>query len=493
MSTILWLLAALTLGAPRLPYGDVAVAEHADPSLDVDPSRAESLADLTVARAAFEGLYTLGPDGEVLPELAAELPRFEGTRAIIPLRRGVVRHDGKPLEGGVVAQAIARWSATGSLARHLALPMAGARSPGGAPPIAAVALDDGTPALVVELAQPFPELARLWAAARGGLVFAPTTAKLPAVGSGPFRIEGQRGDGVTLSAFTGHRDGRPYLDRLVFRAGSAARPTPATGATLALDVYAGPTTGPAPARELWFLRVGSGKPELRSALLFRAIEAALGRDRLAKRYLSGEASPTATIRGEDDDPQLTLPSPRSGGLRVTLAIPARLAPDRRFAERVQLDLLRAGVTATIETVDDAALTRARAAGEGELSLDCFVFEGGAARDPTQALFALMALASASGAEHVISERELSAFAAEDLPARARRVSALDRRLRDEAWIVPIAQRLPRARIGSGLIDASTSATGAVRLEEAWSSRLLPRSAADEATPTRESPSPARED
>lgn len=467
------LLCALALGAPRLPYGDVAVAEHSDPRLDVDPSHAESIAELTLGRAAFESLYTLDADGSVVPLLAAELPRWEGTRAIIPLRRGVIRHDGKPLERGAVAAAVARWSSSGSLARYLVLPIAGGRSGGPPPAVGTVTLDDGSPALSVELAQPFPDLARLWSAARGGLVLERGSNKGPAVGTGPFRVEGTRADGITLVAFPEHRDGRPYLDRLLFRPGSAARPPPGTGATLALDVYAGSPAGPAPARELWFLRVGAKRPELRSAMLFRALESALGRDRLAKRYLSGEATPTVTIRGEDDDPQLTFPAPKSGGMRVALAIPSRLAPDRRFAERIQLDLLRAGVTATIETVDDGTLARARPTGDVELALDCFVFEGGAAHDTTHALFALMALASATGAEHVISESELAAFANEDAPARARRVAALDRRLRDEAWIIPVAQRIPRARAGSGLVGARSSATGAMRLEDAWSSRLLP--------------------
>lgn len=458
-------------GAPRLPYGDVAVAEHASPTLQADPTLAQSIADLTVARAAFEGLYALDDQGAVVPVLATDLPRWSGTRAIIPLRRDVLRHDQKPLDAAAVAAAMMRWSRDGSVARHLALPLTGARR--GAPSITATALEDGSPAIAVELAQPFPDLARLWASSRGGLVIAPGTARAPAIGTGPFRLEGPRAEGLALAAFGAYRAGRPYLDRVLFRPGSAARPPPATGATLVLDVYTGPAAGPAPARELWFLRVGARKAELRSALLFRAIEGALGRDRLAKRYLSGEASPAATIRGDDDDPLLTLPAPKSGGLRVALLIPARLAPDRRFAERIQLDLLRAGVTATIETVDDATSASTRATADVELALDCFVFEGGSALDPSHGLFALMALASATGAEHVIAESELAAYAAEDTPARARRVAALDRRLRDEAWIVPIAERLPRARAGSGLIDAAPSATGALRLEDAWSSRLLP--------------------
>jgi MarR-like DNA-binding transcriptional regulator SgrR of sgrS sRNA len=169
---------------------------------------------------------------------------------------------------------------------------------------------------------------------------------------------------------------------------------------------------------------------------------------------------------------LTLPS-KSGGARATLAMPARLARDRRFAERIQLDLLQAGVTATLETVDDRTLARARRSADVELALDGLLFEGSPHTDATQALFVLMATASATGCEHVLSEPELAAFAAEDEPARLRRVAALDRRLRDEAWLVPIAERAPRARPGSGLMDTRVAPSGALALDDAWSARLLP--------------------
>jgi MarR-like DNA-binding transcriptional regulator SgrR of sgrS sRNA len=463
MNIALWVL-ALSATTPRLPYGDVAVAEHADPVLALEPAEATSVAELTLAEAAFEGLYRLDDRGEVWPELARELPRWDGLRAVIPLSP-VARHDGKPLDANSVVEAMLRWQAPGSLARHLLLPLAGART--GKPELGTTTLDDGTVALVVRLAQPFPELARLWASSRARLSMG---GRVP-VGTGPFRIESVRAEGVSLVASAAHREGRPYLDRLLFRAASGARPPPATGATLVLDVY-GPSPPPGSARELWVLRVGARRPELRSALLFRAIEGALGRERLAKRYLSGDASPTATLRGADDDPQLTLP-PKSGGARATLAMPARLARDRRFAERIQLDLLQAGVTATLETVDDRTLARARRSADVELALDGLLFEGSPHTDATQALFVLMATASATGCEHVLSEPELAAFAAEDEPARLRRVAALDRRLRDEAWLVPIAERAPRARPGSGLIDTRVTPSGAVALDDAWSARLLP--------------------
>jgi len=473
-----WLL-ALLLGAPRLPFGDVAVGEHASGAPALDPIHAASITDLTIAGAVFEGLYAIDGANQIVPDLASELPRFEPGRALIPLRKDVLRHDGKPLSAADVVRAMSHWASPSSNASYLALPLGGGRAAiagaGGGTgllPISVTTLDDGSSALIVPLAQPFPELARLFASERSSLVFG--SGKAPPIGSGPFKLEGQRPEGLTLSAFAAHRMGRPYLDRWLLRPGSLARPPPATGATLALDIYAGPTAGPAPARELWFLRVGTKRPELRSARLFRALESAVGRDRLAKRYLAGEARPTETVRGSSDDPQLTFPNgPPTGGIRAILLIPERLAPDRRFAERVQLDLLRAGVTATIETVKDETLATARRSADVELALDCFVFEGDIADDAAHGLFAVMALAAATGGEGVVSEQDLAAFAGEDEPARQRRVAGLDRRLRDEAWIVPIAERSPRARIGTGLAGAVMSPTGAVHLEDAWSARLLP--------------------
>lgn len=472
----LWLALSLA-SAPRLPYGDEVTADCAAGPIDLDPAHATSIAELALAQAVFEGLYGLDERGEVVPVLAKDLPVEQEGRAIIPLRSGVLLHDGRLLSPELVARAIARWATPRSGAAELLLPVTGARrrlAGDAAAPLGVRALESEQ-AIELLLDHPFPDLPRFWASPRAAIAVA---AKEPSwVGTGPFRLErGRAADGsVSVAAFLGHRDGRPFLERVRFRPalGPFAERRSRGAIELALDVPAesAPSTSGRPARELWFLAVGRKRAELRSAVLFRAMDAAMGRERLAKRYLTGEAVPVRTLTGLDDAPELTLPPRRPEELRATLLVPDRLTGERRFAERVQLDLLRAGITVVIETLAPSAIAERRRSGDYELMLDRVLLEGGPRPDAAQELGSVLNLASALGIlAEVASRDEMARLETADEPERRRRVAVLDRRLRDEAWIVPLVERTPLAITGASLIGAVKLPTGAVRLDEAYPAR-----------------------
>ncbi|MFO0724612.1 MAG: ABC transporter substrate-binding protein [Myxococcota bacterium] len=465
--------------APRLPYGDEINAECAAGPIDVDPAHATSIAELALASALFEGLYAYDERGEVVPVLARELPVEQDGRLIIPLRTGVVLHDGRALGPALVERAIARWASARSGAADLVLPIAGVRrrlAGDSSAPVGVRALE-AEHAVELSLEHPFPDLPRFWASPRAAVAVAASGRESGWVGTGPFRLDrGRTPDGgVNISAFLGYREGRPFLERVHFRParGPFAERRAKESAELLLDVPAdaAPSAAGRPPRELWFLAVGKRRPELRSAVLFRAIDSALGRERLAKRYLSGEAVPVRTLTGLDDAPELTLPPRRPEELRATLLVPDRLTGERRFAERIQLDLLRAGITVVLETLSPAAIAERRKSGDFELMLDRALLEGGPRADSAQELEALLSMAGSLGIlPEVVGRDELARIETADEPERRRRVAVLDRRLRDEAWIVPLVERTPLAIAWNTLIGAQRLPSGAVRLDDAYPAR-----------------------
>lgn len=65
---------------------------------DLDPLRPIDPQAATVFRCLFDALCTLGPDGALLPELAASWEfAADGRRLVVRLREGVLFHDGEPL------------------------------------------------------------------------------------------------------------------------------------------------------------------------------------------------------------------------------------------------------------------------------------------------------------------------------------------------------------------------------------------------------------
>jgi hypothetical protein len=379
------------------------------------------------------------------------------------LRPAIQLHDGRILGAEEVAAAIEAWARPGAPQAHLALPIRGA-----AERLAGQGVELGIrakgEAIEVDLVAPV-DLARWWAGPRAAI------RPGGGAGSGPFRWEGP-----ALVPFLGHRDGRPYLDR--WRALPAPEAFGARAilgrAALVVDAPDLPApegarrlSSPYAPRELIFLSIGERRLELRRAAVLRSIEQVLGRERLARRYLGAGAEPAATISGASLDPRLAVPGGSRDPIQVTLLVPRRGPADRRFAERVQLDLVRASIAATLQPIDEAELAARRSSRDYELLLDRWVIEG-RGPEPIDRLAQLAAFAAAHGrVELLIGAERWAAFARGSPAERQRLLGEIERRVQEEGAILPLASRTPVVWASPSLVGVELGAGGEVHLEDTF--------------------------
>lgn len=434
----------------RVPYGGHLSAYAFGGPLSLTSDAATDAADRAAARALFEPLYRLDGD-RLVPVLAADLPIVEGPEVRIPLRAGVRLHDGRALTPRLVAASLReRVRGTGA---HVVRTLVGFSAARASDRPESLQIRAVPGAIVLRVAAPYPRIGRLLASAHAG-IGAPSPTARREVGTGPYRFASQtRGGGVRLVPFERHRDGRPYLDRLTLEVSASrsfaagwSRRVPA-GLLLTLPIGLGGVSAlpEAPAYRV-VLRVGD-RPD--RAAWSAAIEGALGRARLAQRFL-GE-------RGVAQDRLLTdLPAvpPAPPGAAGTLA-PTRLLVSQadpagwQFAKRVQLDLLRAGITATLERRPPAAWSRHLRAPERDLVLAHVLPDAPPGSGPEDRLHTLLSLAAGLGQPEAVTDADLRRFGALAPEARAAHLDELEARVRSRLGLVVIGHRpMTRARRGA---------------------------------------------
>jgi len=269
--------------APHPAYGGRLVHGLEAPDLDGPCDRASPQA-LLASALAFEPL--VDRDGDLI--LAREL-RVEDDGLTVLLRTDVETHEGRKSSAAFVAEALRRSAASCGLTGRLA-----------GRPEDAIVFDPLLASVRLKLAELPPDPAA-W------LSQAPIAVRSDGQwrGTGPFRL-----DSGTLVAFPGHRDGRPYLDALVFDPG-AEGPRPAANGPLRVD---------------WYLRVVD-----RDQSLTQALSAVVPNEALL-RFLPQGAKALQSPRSDAG------PAP-AGRWRLADA-PALPDP---FLARLQLDLSRAGL------------------------------------------------------------------------------------------------------------------------------------------------------
>jgi peptide/nickel transport system substrate-binding protein len=183
----------------------------------LDPLHAAAVDDADIDYAIYDTLFHISPKGDIEPDLATGYTVSpDGLTYDVALRHGVKFQDGTPFNAAAVKF---------NLDRELDPKNAcGCRSFMG--PIASVATE-GADHIIIHLKRPFAPLPYSLGSLYGGLVASPTAvnkygrdyANHP-IGAGPFRfISQQSANFVTVARWPGYwRKGRPYLDKVTFRA-----------------------------------------------------------------------------------------------------------------------------------------------------------------------------------------------------------------------------------------------------------------------------------
>lgn len=439
------------LAAPPPSYGGELVAYVLGGPLSLGHGEPRSLAEATLRAAVFEPLYAQDDQGTVLPILADGPPRLEGTTALIPIRAQVVLHDGRLLTAERVIAALVAKDGPAESWWFLA-----GRTP--AERRASIQLHPSGSAVQLTLMAPFPDLARALAAPGRGLDFGGNGL---AVGSGPFRVEQPVGEGPRLLPFLGHRDGRPYVDALTFRRlasragvvsllrrgeatvlfGAAERGhgAPSPDEVLVLDAGAAPLLGLDAAQH----------HDLFDAILEREriVQRFFPEDTRSARRLDGATGPAATSQAPAIPP----------GAKLTLRVEKDTPVPLRFLERLQLDLLRRGLTVTL----------AREPGDARaLGLEWEIVWAGPDADPIDRLSQLVAVARRHGRPLPLSPEQAATFISATRDARATQVEALEQALRRSAGLVPIAARRIAVGLRPDLLGVRTPLQDALHFPDA---------------------------
>jgi peptide/nickel transport system substrate-binding protein len=211
--------AAATLAAVTLAAGAakaettlrIGLAEDAD---TLDPTLARTFVGRIVFASLCDKLFDIGPQLEIVPQLASAYSWSEDRKALtIALRPGVLFQDGETMDAAAVKY---------SIERHLHFP--GSNRQGEISAVTGVAVvDDHT--VRVDLATPFaPLLAQL--ADRAGMIVSPKAAEAEGdkfaahpVCAGPFKFTERVAQGrIVLDRFAGYWDKDAiHMNRIVFQ------------------------------------------------------------------------------------------------------------------------------------------------------------------------------------------------------------------------------------------------------------------------------------
>ena len=105
---------------PQRPVGTLVVG-HKSRIDSLDPAKASRSGQMQVLSALGDPLYVIRADGRIEPRLATALPRLsaDGLRARIPLRTGVVFHDGTRFDADAMVFSLRRFLGIGTLGYQL--------------------------------------------------------------------------------------------------------------------------------------------------------------------------------------------------------------------------------------------------------------------------------------------------------------------------------------------------------------------------------------
>ncbi len=361
----LGLAAAPARGALPPRHGGTLTLPSPEPVATLDPTRARTYFEATLARAVFDGLYAVR-GGVITPVLAEGLPEIEGNVATIHLRPGVLHHGGRPLEARHVVRSLSRLSSAPEAAWLLA---AFASDHGR---VAVREVDRAT--IAIQLARPGVNVARILAAAPMAIVVGGNLGARP-YGTGPYRARLDGHGGIDLRMFRAAPEGAPWLHRVRFtpplarddeiRAFELGR---ADGSWWGRSLYHREPTRPVRTASAEasapILLVPNRTRALRDTRLLGGLFAAVDRGRLERVGLT----PSASLGADLPAPELPPPAPLPHGTRLSMLVRADSPFEARLGEAMAGLLDEHGVRLAVERVADARYEAAVARGDWDLRL-----------------------------------------------------------------------------------------------------------------------------
>ncbi len=312
----------------------------------LDPARARTHFEATLANAIYDGLYEVRASGAIEPVLAEGMPIIEGTTATIRLRPGALHHGGRALSARQVVRSLSRLSTTD--ASWL---------------LAAFATEHGRPAIHdvdertirITLARPTIRAEQVLAASSLAIL-AGGSLQRP-LGTGSFRASFDGRGAVELNTFRHAPDGPPWLNRVRFVAPQARDDEVRAfelgqldGSWWAQSLYGGTPVRPAASANASMgacvLLVPNRARTLRDDGLWGAVAASIDRQRLERVGLVSQRSVGANLPAPELPPAARIPS----GQRLRVIVRSSHALEVRLAEALVGLLDERGARVAVERV-----------------------------------------------------------------------------------------------------------------------------------------------
>jgi MarR-like DNA-binding transcriptional regulator SgrR of sgrS sRNA len=368
-------------------YGGVVTVTLPDRPLTLDPAKATRESELQLITLLYDRLYQLDHLRRPRPHLVAFHEKLDNGRTWrLHLRHNVLLHDGQPLTGRQVVDALRRLKRGPN--QYLLGPVSSVNAP---------------QADLIEI--------KLTRAANLPLLLSAPAASVAVqrgkrlLGSGPFTLRGWRSAQITLAAHRQHFAGRPYIDELrfkIYRRAAAQRAAFQVG-QLQLSFHGTSSHGSQPLHPFTalesrvaaalFLRVGSGRSYLSDPQFRLALLKGIDRDRLRRVAGTGRGSIAAgpvaralarrrTRPVKYDKPaairllaklvqrndELRRDALSTGKLKFSLLVDASRFEDQAVAGQLVADLDRIGITTTIDAQPAQEYQKRLAAGRFQLAL-----------------------------------------------------------------------------------------------------------------------------
>ncbi|MEE2902361.1 MAG: ABC transporter substrate-binding protein [Myxococcota bacterium] len=441
---IFGLMAVLT-HAPLPSLGGTVVIYDRNPIEVLSPTRVNTTGAKLLSTSVFETLFATDKNGNVTGELAQDDFSYKNGVLTFKLRPHVFLHNGQPLQHEHIINHFYKLAEErNGPALHIVAPFT-QRGSEEINPKLNISYSSESGAFEIVTQPPYPDIMRLLSTSRSAI-------SVEGLGTGPFKVTPTKT--TTLESFIQFRRGAPYVDQIEhignispFKARAALR-SGAADFIFGIDDLDRKTETFAQGNEssnfedFIVLQVGPNSDDLANFTDLNNLRSVLNRERLVRRYLSERASPATNFFAHHQK------LPRSRRFEQTRKVRTMIlnkdsVASIRFAERVQFELVKKGLTVKIKSLPTSEFQQKVTSGEFDFALRNISLSQASQSFASSKLHRLLEVASDYGVfKEIFNAKQMSAFAMARREEQSSLLAKLEKDLRESARLVVIAKQVP---------------------------------------------------
>jgi|GEM_PF-3721105 len=415
-------------------------------SIDMlSPTTANTTGTKLLSTSVFETLFATDDKGKVTGQLADDNFSYKNGVLTFRLRPNLFLHNGQRLQHEHIINHFHRLAKKkDSSALHIVAPFTKRNSEESGPHLN-ISYSSESREFKIVTQPPYPDIMRLLSTPRSAIA-------VEGFGTGPFKVASVKP--TILESFIQFRRGAPYIDRIEhignispFKARAALR-SGLADLIFGIDDLDRKTEAFAYAHassdfeDFIVLQVGRNSEDLANSSDLNNLRSALNRNRLVRRYLSERASPATNFFAHNQKLPRSRQFEQSRKIR-TMILNKDSVASIRFAERVQFELVKKGLTVKIKSIPPSEFQQKVARGEFDFALRSISLSQASQFSASSKLYRLLEVASENNVfEAVSNANQMSAFSKARREEQSNLLAKLEKDLRESARIIVIAKQVP---------------------------------------------------